>query len=381
MNSKFLISAVMVSAVGALWAAEDKAPAASSEKQPELVEQKNDVGRWYVSPGAGVIVMDNNLGNNAAPFVSLKLGYDLNDYFSLEAGMMYSPSAPTKDDHGDQLAGPVADVLFHMLGKKYRFDPYLTAGVAYWFSNGRDFGEITDQRADSLIAPRLGIGLGYRLTDNLELRAEGKSGIQLVDSSIRRSFVETVELGLLYRFGGSEGEGACASDAVVPAEPVKPEAPAYNQKLEKDYKGIVKDATPEGAKDVMILELYINFDWDQTVIKPQYYDGLNEIARVIRKAVAKNPNVTVSVEGHADRRYKSSRTYNQRLSERRADVVKSYIVNTGVDGSKLSTVGYGFDRPKGKVDLVNGNPEDRRVDIFIHGVGDQASRDDLRKSN
>src|SRR5574344_1647508 len=99
----------MVSTVGALWAAEGDAQA--TEKQPELVKEESSTGRWYVSPGAGVIIMDNNLGNNAAPFVSLKLGYDLNDYFSLEAGMMYSPSAPTKDDHGDQLAGPVGDIL------------------------------------------------------------------------------------------------------------------------------------------------------------------------------------------------------------------------------------------------------------------------------
>ncbi len=86
------------------------------------------------------------------------------------------------------------------------------------------------------------------------------------------------------------------------------------------------------------------------------------------------------MEGHADRRHKSSAKYNQNLSERRAEVVKGYIANTGVDAAKLSAIGYGFSRPKVTPDLDKGNPENRRVDIFIRGVGDEASRNELRKN-
>jgi len=44
----------------------------------------------------------------------------------------------------------------------------------------------------------------------------------------------------------------------------------------------------------------------------------------------------------------------------------------------VKTVGYGFHRPKVTPDLDRGNPENRRVDVFIHGVGDAANRDRLR---
>jgi OOP family OmpA-OmpF porin len=142
----------------------------------------------------------------------------------------------------------------------------------------------------------------------------------------------------------------------------------------------VKEVTPDNANDYMMYELYINFDYDKTIIKAEYNSGLNEIARVIRKAIAENPDVTVLAEGHADRRHGSRVAYNQDLSERRAEGVKGYLVATGVNGSKVQTVGYGFSRPKVTPDLDLGNPQNRRVDITIRGVGDAANRQRLRQA-
>jgi OOP family OmpA-OmpF porin len=275
--------------------------------------------------------------------------------------MLYSPSVSEQGGHTSySMGGVTADVLFHILDKQYKFDPYLTAGGAFLFSSG---DVLCDNESYGFIAPRIGVGLAYHLTDNLSVRAEAKTGIQPAATDTDDGIITTAELGMLYRFGGSEKAAS---------KPV--EAPAYNP-----FPGVLKDATPVGAKDVMILEVYINFDYDQTVIKPEYYSALNEIARVIKKAAAKNPNVTVSVEGHADRRAKSVAAYNQKLSERRSDVVKGYLVSTGCEGSKMSTVGYGFSRPKVPHDLINGTPDNRRVDVFIHGVGDEASRNELRQ--
>jgi len=374
MNTKMILSCAAVAAISQWTFAEDavKSEVKVNESNYDAVvkESQEGLGRWYVSPSVGVMVLDGNSGNVPA-FFNLSLGYDLTDYVSLEAGMLYSPHAIPKVGGGnDQLFGPSADVLFHLLGRESRFDPYLTLGAAYWYSGANIFGD--EARNHTMVAPRIGLGMGYRLTDNWTIRAQAKTGMQIQESDLGGSFVETVELGALYRWGGGETEHK--SDAIIP------EAEDYNKKLEKDFNGIVKDATPEGAQDIMILELYINFDYDETVIKPEYYAGLNEISRVIKKAIAKNPNVTVSVEGHADRRHKSSAKYNQNLSERRAEVVKGYIANTGVDAAKLSAIGYGFSRPKVTPDLDKGNPENRRVDIFIRGVGDEASRNELRKN-
>ena len=355
---------------------EKEAAEMSSDTKYELVSSEgSDASRWYISPGVGIMIIDGPTDNEPV-FFRLSVGYDLTDYFSLEAGMMYAPIHDAEPGvKGGQSAGPTADILFHLLGKDGgRWDPYVSAGLAYWFADGKLFYK--DNR--EVLVPRLGVGLAYHLTDDLSLRLEGKTGTPTQDFFRNEAWVTTVELGMLYRFGGSSGKANSGSSLPVMA-PV--ENKSYADDLEKKTGGAVKDATPPDAKDVMVYELYINFDYDQTVIKSEYNVGLDEISRVIKKALAGNPNVRVSVEGHADQRHKSVAAYNQNLSERRADVVKGYLVSTGVDASKVGTIGYGFHRPKETVDLDRGNPGNRRVDVFIHGVGDAASRDKLRQTN
>jgi peptidoglycan-associated lipoprotein len=57
-----------------------------------------------------------------------------------------------------------------------------------------------------------------------------------------------------------------------------------------------------------------------------------------------NPDLKVLVEGHCDER--GTEEYNLALGERRANRVKTYLVNAGVDASRLKTISYGELRPK-----------------------------------
>jgi len=343
---------------------EKQAAEVSADGKYDLVgNEGGSQPRWYVSPGVGIMILDGPTDNEPV-FFRFSVGYDLTDYLSLEGGMMYAPAHDAAPGvKGGQSAGPTLDLLVHVLGKQYRWDPYLTAGLAYWFANGDLFYE----HHREVLVPRLGVGLAYHLTDDLSLRLEGKTGFPIKTRDIDDGWVTTVELGLLYRFGGSGGHKA--------ESPVLP--------VSVPVSDAIKETTPPDADDWMSYELYINYDWDRFVIKPEYFDGLNDIARIIKKALAANPNVTVSLEGHADQRHlpdgrKSGEAYNQKLSENRANGVKNYLVKTGIDSSKIKAVGYGFDRPKVMPDLLNGNPENRRVDLFIHGVGDAASRAKLK---
>jgi peptidoglycan-associated lipoprotein len=56
-----------------------------------------------------------------------------------------------------------------------------------------------------------------------------------------------------------------------------------------------------------------------------------------------NPNVRVTIEGHADER--GTRDYNIALGERRANSAKNYLASLGVDAGRISTVSYGKERP------------------------------------
>lgn len=55
------------------------------------------------------------------------------------------------------------------------------------------------------------------------------------------------------------------------------------------------------------------------------------------------PNLTVTIEGHADER--GTRDYNLALGERRANAAKNYLVGLGVPANRIATVSYGKERP------------------------------------
>lgn len=76
-----------------------------------------------------------------------------------------------------------------------------------------------------------------------------------------------------------------------------------------------------------------------------------------------NPYRNVEIEGHADS--VGADDYNQGLSQRRADAVKSFLVQQGISGSRLSTSGMGEHHPVTENDSASGRQQNRRVEIII----------------
>ncbi len=123
--------------------------------------------------------------------------------------------------------------------------------------------------------------------------------------------------------------------------------------------------------DLRLFELYIKFDYDKAIIRPEYFPQLDVIAKVLRR----HPGATARIEGHADQFKKSSYSYNMKLSKRRAQAVLDYLATSGgIERSRMTAVGYGFTRPKEKPDLVNGNPNNRRVEVYLRGVEGEDAR-------
>jgi OOP family OmpA-OmpF porin len=70
------------------------------------------------------------------------------------------------------------------------------------------------------------------------------------------------------------------------------------------------------------------------------------------------------VGGHTDS--VGTDAYNQGLSERRAMAVKDYLVGKGVDGSRLSSMGYGESSPVASNDTADGRALNRRVELNLN---------------
>jgi outer membrane protein OmpA-like peptidoglycan-associated protein len=80
--------------------------------------------------------------------------------------------------------------------------------------------------------------------------------------------------------------------------------------------------------------------------------------------MAKYPDRTAAIEGYTDS--VGTEDYNQGLSERRADSVRSYLVGQGVDSSRLSASGKGQGSPVAGNDTAEGRQQNRRVEVIIN---------------
>jgi len=111
-----------------------------------------------------------------------------------------------------------------------------------------------------------------------------------------------------------------------------------------------------------LFTLNIEFDYDKAILRSQYHDELDVVVKVLQR----DPGATARIEGHADKRKTSKRDYNIKLSERRANAVLNYLADVGgIERSRLTSVGYGFDRPVAANDTEANMQKNRRTEIYI----------------
>lgn len=117
------------------------------------------------------------------------------------------------------------------------------------------------------------------------------------------------------------------------------------------------------AREVLTEIVFFEFDSDE--ITPD----AAELLRLKAAVLAANPGVRLRIEGHADQR--GSTEYNLALAQRRAEAVRVFLADYGVDTSRFATISYGKERP-----LMEGNDEfawsrNRRAEFAV--IGGQVS--------
>ena len=104
----------------------------------------------------------------------------------------------------------------------------------------------------------------------------------------------------------------------------------------------------------------VYFNSNMSTIREVSFDLLNEVADTL----ITNPDITrIRIEGHTDSR--GSASYNKHLSQGRADAVRAYLVERGVEAERLDAVGYGEERPIDLSGSAAAHEKNRRVDFFI----------------
>ena len=126
------------------------------------------------------------------------------------------------------------------------------------------------------------------------------------------------------------------------------------------------DGCPDGGSKVRIvgdrIEIMeiVHFDFAKSTIQKVSFDLLNQVAAVI----SNHPEISkIRVEGHTDS--KGNDAFNLKLSQGRANAVRQYLVKQGIEGGRLTAVGYGETRPVESNTDDAGRAKNRRVEFMI----------------
>ncbi len=105
------------------------------------------------------------------------------------------------------------------------------------------------------------------------------------------------------------------------------------------------------------------FDVDKAVIKARSYDLLNQVAAIMKT----NQQITLlRIGGHTDST--ASEVYNKALSDRRAKAVRTYLIEHGVQASRLVGEGFGELQPIATNDTDEGRAKNRRVEFVVEEI-------------
>jgi outer membrane protein OmpA-like peptidoglycan-associated protein len=119
--------------------------------------------------------------------------------------------------------------------------------------------------------------------------------------------------------------------------------------------------TRETARGLIVNLSDVLFDTGRANLKPGAREKLAKVAGILLS----HPGLNTQVEGHTDS--VGDADYNQRLSENRADSVRTYLVGQGIASSAVGTAGFGEGQPVASNDTAAGRQQNRRVELIVSG--------------
>jgi outer membrane protein OmpA-like peptidoglycan-associated protein len=144
-----------------------------------------------------------------------------------------------------------------------------------------------------------------------------------------------------------DGDGVLDKDDRCPDEA----GPASNQGCPTVKEDVI-------AKTAAIAKS-IYFDLNSAKLQKRSYGPLDELVQILKD----NPGYKLAIESHTDN--SGTNAYNQKLSDNRSTTVMSYLVDKGIDASRLSAAGYGEEKPIATNDTKEGRALNRRSELKL----------------
>ena len=177
--------------------------------------------------------------------------------------------------------------------------------------------------------------------------------------------------GLIGRANGSTARGAIIGAAVggTAGAIIGHQMDQQAKELEQNIPNARVERVGEGIQVTFNSGLLYDFDSDR--VKPAAADNLRELAR----SLDKYPNSDLLIVGHTDD--VGSDSYNQSLSERRAEAAAQYLAGQGVARARVRTKGLGESEPVVPNDGEAGRERNRRVEVAIYA--NEAGRSEAKR--
>lgn len=205
----------------------------------------------------------------------------------------------------------------------------------------------------------MGAAISVKAHEILDVIAEGH--VETVVKDFFKSEVQTpAEVGGALRFHATKGldvtVGGTAGLTIGVGSPDFRTFLGLNYTHHKDE----APAAPVIQAKKITIDQMIHFDFDKYNIKKDSYGILNDVASILKA----NPQIKkIRIEGHTDAI--GSDAYNMKLSQRRANSVRDYLIQQGISADRLEAVGYGKSRPIAPNNTAAGRAKNRRVEFNV----------------
>lgn len=287
-------------------------------------------------------------GIMGGPFV----GYMWNDYLGLQGNLTVTGQEPDNfPRRGFRKENQWTTLLGYTIGPRAQI-PVGENVELYATVQGGGFTGLSGRLTQTSPGFLAGGGVDYYLTDNVAVGVFGRwnrayqaprptflVGLAPEDQGPADARWAVGGITMKYRF----------ETPAAPPPPPPPPPPVAQAPL---------PPPPPPAKKKIVLR-GVNFDFDKATIRP-------DAARILDEAVATlkaEPDVEVLIVGHTDS--VGSEAYNLRLSQRRAQAVRDYLVKHGVSAARLRVKGVGESQPVASNDTAEGRAQNRRVELLV----------------
>jgi OOP family OmpA-OmpF porin len=369
-----------------------------------------DFGNWYIAPRIGANFSDGDRHTDTSLWGGIGAGVWVNPHLAVDFEYTINNAdfegGSFRDGHEWESVGLGVSARWFFGDEGAQWRPYIMAGLgalrhaAYSGFLLKEQG-FNENGWDPMAT--VGAGIQYNMSERLALRGEiaarydhdNNTEDNLAEAlgylgpgpgqihSRQSGFTDgIVSIGLVYNFGAE-------APPPPPAPPAAPPPPPDCHTLDDDHDGVnncddrCPDTAagtvvgPDGCPQKVVIDLRgVNFKFDRPKpgehdIEPTLQLPTADSVAILDQAIdalQRYPEIKVELDGHTDS--VGTDAYNQKLSERRAQIVYDYLTSHGVDPSRITAVrGFGESQPIDTNSTKEGRARNRRTELKVENPG------------